>query len=231
MTRGSATERVAGLVGDASVPDLAFAVEGVEAVRFAAVPTLGFRLRVASAGGEPIRSLALTVQVRIAATRRSYDEESQARLLELFGQPAQWGQTLRSLLWTQTTLLVPAFTGSTLVELPVPCTYDFEVAATKYLHALRDGDVPLELLFSGTVFFVTAGGTLQVAQIPWDKELAHPLPVRVWKETMDHYFPGTAWVRLRRETFDRLHAYRARNAFPTWEAAVEALLGAREDAR
>ena len=45
-------------------------------------------------------------------------------------------------------LMVPSFTGSCELDLPVPCTYDFEVAASKYLHALGDGEVPLLLLFS-----------------------------------------------------------------------------------
>ena len=37
----------------------------------------------------------------------------------------------------------PASPASTEVDLPVTCTYDFEVAAAKYLHALDDGEIPL----------------------------------------------------------------------------------------
>jgi hypothetical protein len=36
-------------------------------------------------------------------------------------------------------------------DLPVGCTYDMEVAASKFLHAIRDGVVPLQFLFSGTL--------------------------------------------------------------------------------
>jgi len=207
-----------------AIPELGFTVEGADAVPFAAVPTLGVRLRVESLGGQPIRSLVLTTQIRIAVTRRSYDPATQERLVEVFGAPSQWAQTLRSLLWTHTTLNVTAFTGSTVVEMPVPCTYDFEVAAAKYLHALEDGDVPLELLFSGTVFYTDEAGFLRTALISWDKEAEYRLPVRVWRDVMDQYYPGTAWIRLRKETFDRLYAYKAKRALPTWELAVEALL-------
>jgi hypothetical protein len=210
------------------VPDLGFAVEGIEPWEFAVVPTLRFRLRIESLGGQPIRSLALATQIRIAVTRRSYGPATQERLVELFGHPAGWGQTLRSLLWTHTTLVVPAFTGSTIVEMPVTCTYDFDVVAAKYLHALEDGEVPLELLFSGTVFYADERGGLRTALISWEKEAEFRLPVRVWKEMMDHYFPDTAWLRLRKQTFERLYAYKAARALPTWEHALEALLQASE---
>ena len=205
-------------------PDLAFSVEWAEPLRYAVAPTIAFRLQIESRGGQAIRSVVLTTQIRIAATRRSYDEGAQERLVELFGDPGQWGHTLRSLLWTHTTLQVPPFTGSTVVEMPVSCTYDLDVAAAKYLDALAGGDVPLEFLFSGTIFYSSPEGHLRTALISWDKEAELRMPVSVWKETMEHYFPGTAWLRLRKETFDRLHAYRARHALPTWEDAVEKLL-------
>jgi Family of unknown function (DUF6084) len=107
----------------------------------------------------------------------------------------------------------------------VVCTYDLEVAAASYLAALEDGDVPLELLFSGTVFYGGADGRLQAERISWTKEATYALPVRVWRETMDGHFPGSAWLRLSRESYDRLRAYRARNAFATWDDAVATLLG------
>jgi hypothetical protein len=166
----------------------------------------------------------------VAATQRGYDEAEQAQLGDLFGEPRQWADTLRSLLWTRASLVVPPFDGATVVDLIVPCTYDFDVAAAKYLAGLRDGDIPLELLFSGTVFYASPSGAIQINRISWNAEAAHRLPVRVWRATMDHYFPDTAWLRLHREAFERLVAYRARNALPSWEAVVDALL-ADEDAR
>jgi hypothetical protein len=210
------------------VPDLDFRVEGAEVLEFAAVPSLLFKLRIENGEEEPIRSVALNTQIRIAATQRHYDSVEQERLLELFGEPGRWKDTMRSLLWTHTVLQVPPFSGSTVVDMPVPCTYDLEVVAAKYFYALEDGEVPLEFLFSGTVFYAGEGGRLQVARISWEKEAEFRLPVRLWKEMMEHYFPNSAWIRLRKDAFDRLYDYKARRGFPTWEAAVEALLHASE---
>ena len=210
------------------MPDLDFAVERAEVLEFAAVPSLLFKLRLENLEAEPIRSVALNTQVRIAATQRHYEAAEQERLLEVFGEAHRWGSTLRSLLWTHSTLQIPPFSGSTVVDMPVVCTYDFEVVAAKYFHALEDGEVPLEFLFSGTVFYAGEGGGLQIARIPWEKEAQFRMPVRVWKEMMEHYFPNSAWVRLRKDAFDRLYDYKARRGLPTWEAAVEALLHASE---
>ena len=210
------------------MPDLDFGIEGAEVLEYAAVPSLLFKLRVENLEEEPIRSVSLNTQVRIAATQRHYDTAEQQRLLEVFGAPHRWGQTLRSLLWAHTTLQVPRFSGSTVVDMPLPCTYDMEVIGSKYFHALEDGEVPLEFLFSGTVFYAGEGGRLQIARISWEKEAEFRLPVQLWKETMERYFPNSAWLRLRKDAFDRLYDYKVSRGFPTWEAAVESLLSASE---
>ncbi|MBA2637516.1 MAG: hypothetical protein H0U79_04725, partial [Solirubrobacterales bacterium] len=157
-----------------------------------------------------------------------YSEAEQAQLGDLFGAPHRWGDTLRGLLWTHATLVVPPFEGATVVDLPVLCTYDFDVAATKYLAGVRDGEIPLELLFSGTVFYAGAGGALQINRISWNAEATYRMPVRVWRATMDHYFPDGAWLRTDRETFDRLVAFRASRALTSWEAVLDALLTPHE---
>lgn len=209
----------------ASAPQLTFSVQDAGALEHAAVPTLRFTLRVQCSDETQIRSLALNTQLRIAATRRRYDRRAEERLLELFGLPEQWKRSLRSLHWCNVPLQMGPFRGETLVDLAVPCTYDLEVTATRYFQALEDGEVPLELLFGGTVFYAGPGGGLQVAPIAWDREAEYRLPVAVWRQTMDRYFPGGAWLRLGRESFERLHAYRARQALLTWDDAVDSLLG------
>jgi hypothetical protein len=210
------------------VPDLDFRIEGAEVLEYAAVPSLLFKLRIENLEEEPIRSVSLNTQIRIAATQRHYDAEEQERLMELFGAPSRWKDTLRSLLWTHTVLQVRQFFGSTVADMPVPCTYDLEVVAAKYFYALADGEVPLEFLFSGTVFYAGEDGRLQVERVSWEKEAEFRLPVRLWKEMMEHYFPNSAWIRLRRDAFDQLYDYKVRKGLPTWEAAVEALLRANE---
>jgi hypothetical protein len=209
------------------MPDLDFQVESAEAVAHAAAPLLVFKLRVACADAdERIHSIALRCQIQIEATRRQYNEREQERLLDLYGEPQRWGQTLRTMLWTHASVIVRPFTGSTLVDLPVPCTFDFNVAATKYFAGLEDGEVPLLMLFSGTIFYEAEDGALQVSQISWEKEAKYRLPVRVWREMMDFYYPNSVWLSLRRDVFDRLNQYKMRRGIPSWEQAFENLLNA-----
>jgi len=214
-------------MGD-SVPDLDFQVEEALALRYAASPTLVFKVRVTNTSAETINSVMLRCQIMLAATARRYSDRERARLLELFGEPERWNETLRSTLWTNTNTIVPSFTGSTIVDLLVPCTFDFNVAATKFFAGLEDGTAPLNMLFSGTVFYARQDGSLQITQIPWEKEAGYRLPVSVWKEMMDLYYPNSAWLNLRRDIFERLYHYKIREGFPTWEQAIESLLPALE---
>jgi hypothetical protein len=211
-----------------TAPELAFDVLDARAAEHAATPTLLFDVEI-RAPGYKVRSILLDVQIQIAARQRPYGEAAQARLLELFGTPARWGTTLRTLPWVRTTAVVPPFEGATVLELPVQCTYDLEVTAARYFAALEDGEIPLELLFSGSVFFASPnGGGLQTVRIAWDSDVDHRLPVAVWREAMERHFPGSAWLRLGRDSYDRLCAYKARHAHESWEAAIDSLLADRE---
>jgi hypothetical protein len=214
------------IVADAGeIPKLSFAVMGADPERYSAAPTLNFAVRVERAGGGAVRSILLDTQIQIAARRRPYGEAEKAWLIELFGTPERWSTTLRTVLWTRTTLVVPPFRDTAEITMPVACSYDLEAAASNYLSALQDGEVPLEFLFTGSVFYAGPGGILQTARIPWDSEAEYRLPVRVWREAMDRHFPGAAWVRLGRPAFDRLRAYKAEHGLRTLEDAVERLTG------
>jgi hypothetical protein len=210
-----------------AIPQLDFSIEQVAVHERAVVPTLRVAVRIERTSGAPVRSAALQAQARIAAPRRPYDEDERARLRGLFGDAAQWGSGgLRSLLWSTGSLVAGPFEASTVVELALPCTYDFEVAAAQYLHALRDGTIPLELLFSGTVFHAVDSHppTLQVSLLPWDREASYALPASVWHEAMERHFPGAAWLRLDGAAFERLCAFRTARALPSWEATIAELL-------
>jgi hypothetical protein len=213
------------------MPELDFRVEKAEAVAYAAAPLLGFELRIAQTGTDqpPIRSILLQCQIRIEPAQRRYGPHEQDKLFDLFGKREDWNRTLRSMLWTHTSTVAPSFTGSTVVELPVPCTFDFNVAATKYFDALENGEVPLLLLFSGTIFYEADDGRLQVGQIPWEKEAAYRLPVQTWKQMMDLYYPNSAWLCLRKDVFDRLQRYKSSRASLSWEQALENLLPAADE--
>jgi hypothetical protein len=207
------------------MPELDFSVVGAEAVSYAASPLLSFKLRIGNADAqEKIQSIVLRCQIQMETTKRKYSPDEQAQLFELFGEPERWGRTLRPMLWLHTSATVPPFAGETTIDLPVPCTFDFNLAATKYFAGLDDGIVPLNLMFSGTVFFESPAAGLQVDQISWDKEARFKLPIKVWRDMMDHYYPNSAWLCLRRDVFERLSRYKMEHAFPTWEQALESLI-------
>jgi Family of unknown function (DUF6084) len=212
------------------VPDLRIAVESAAAVPFAATPLLAFQLRItAEPSDQLIHTIALKAQIQIETTRRQYQAKEQEGLRDLFGTPDRWGQTLRSMLWTHATVMIPRFTGSTIAELQVPCTFDFNVAATKYFHALTDGDLPLCFQFSGTVFYHCENDLLQVSPISWDKESRFRLPVQAWKNLMDEHYPNSAWLALSRDAFERLQQFKFREGIPTWDEAIERALAATQD--
>jgi hypothetical protein len=204
------------------MPDLSFQVERAEVVANAASPLLAFKLRLNNANPEEtIHTVALRCQIQIEVTRRKYTPEDQTRLRDLFDEPSRWSQTLKNLLWTHASIVVPSFQNTTVTDLPVPCTFDFNIAATKYFDGLTDGEVPICLQFSGTVFYANSDGGLQVAPISWDKETRFRLPVRVWRDMMESYYPNSAWLCLHKDAFDRLHQYKVRHGIPTWEEVLE----------
>jgi hypothetical protein len=216
------------------MPDLNYQILGAEPQRFAAAPALLFTLHVSEAQSAnpeptPIHSVVLRCQVRIEPARRSYSTAEKERLRDLFGTSERWGQTLRSMLWTHVSVVVPSFERSAEVGMPVPCVYDFNLAATRYFAALDGGDLPLCFLFSGTIFYQSRDDALQVAQISWEKEAGFRLPAKTWREMMDHYYPSSAWLCLRKDVFDRFDQYRSDHGLPTWELALERLLAAAEE--
>lgn len=208
--------------------DLQFEVIDVVAEAYAATPQLSARLRITESTGAVVHAMALRCQVRIEPQRRPYTEADQAGLRALFGDRDRWKDTLRPFLWMHCNTTVQGFTGSTEVDLPLPCSYDFDVIGSRYLHALGDGDVPLSLMFSGTVFTRGAAG-FEVEQVPWDRDIQHRMPVAVWRDMMNLYYPGTGWMRLDHDVLADLADYRARHGLTSWEETVQHLLaGERE---
>jgi hypothetical protein len=208
--------------------ELSFSCLDVRAERYAVGPTLVFRLRIDTDAEQRVRALALRCQIRIEPGRRGYGEQEGERLLELFGERGRWGDTLKPFQFANASTVVPSFTGSTEVDVSVPCSYDMEVTAGRYFHALEEGEVPFILLFSGTIFGEGERG-LWIQQVPWHAETRYRMPVAVWREMMDTHFPGSGWLRLRRETIDALAQFRASRALPTWDDAVVAVLDAARE--
>lgn len=208
--------------------ELSFTCLDVRAEPYAVAPTLLFRLRIDESTGQRVRAIALRCQFRIEPARRGYGDQEAERLLELFGERGRWGDTLKPFQFANTSTVVASFTNSIEIDVSVPCSYDMEVAAGRYFHALKDGEIPFILLFSGTIFG-DGEQNLWIQQVPWHAETRYKMPVAVWRDMMDMHFPGSGWLRLRRDTIDALAEFRAARALPTWDDAVIAVLdSARE---
>jgi hypothetical protein len=211
------------------MPDLGFRIVGVEAAARGLTPLVNFRLEVTNLPAtEEIHGIILQAQVHIESAQRSYGDREKRQLIELFGAPDRWGQTLRTRLWTHASVTVPAFVEQTAAVLTIQCTYDLNVSATKYFYALQQGEVPLLFLFSGTVFYAGPDGRLQVERISWDKECTYRMPIEVWQQLMEQHYPGSAWISLERSVFDRLYAYKIGHQIPTWDETLGRLLSASE---
>lgn len=211
--------------------DVNFAVLDVAPEPYSVSPVLTARVSVAASSDDPVHAIALRCQVRIEPLRRSYSEVEAAGLLDLFGPRERWASTQRTFLWQHATAMVPGFSGNTTVALPLDCTYDFEVAAAKYLHALRDGALPLQFLFSGTIFVKSERG-FSVQQVSWDCEYRYDMPVAVWRDLIAQHYPNTGWVRLGHDTIAALASYKSARGLLDLDHAITSLLGSdREEAR
>ncbi|HKS51073.1 MAG TPA: DUF6084 family protein [Pseudonocardiaceae bacterium] len=208
--------------------ELSFACLDVSPERYAMAPTLLFQLKIGAGTEDRVRAIALRCQIRIEPSRRGYTDKEGDRLLELFGGRERWGDSLNPFQFANTSTVVPSFTGSTEVTISVPCSYDMEVTAGRYFHALEDGEVPFILLFSGTIFGDGKQG-MWIEQVPWHAECRYRMPVEKWREMMDYHFPGSGWLRLGRDTIDALGEFRASRALPTWDDAVIAVLEAARE--
>jgi hypothetical protein len=207
-----------------NVPNLNFKIESVAAVARAAAPMLNFRIRITSASAEPVHAIALECRIFIAVPPREYTQQDLDRLDDLFGEPSRWGQFHRPMLWTRASLVVPAFTGTTVCDLQAPCSFDFDVAATKYFYGLEQGSAPLRFEFSGTMFDQSESGTLRMSPVPAGIDARFALQAHIWTDMMEEYYPDSLWLRLPRDIFDRLSQYKSEQRIPTWEDMLERML-------
>src|SRR5580700_7985630 len=206
--------------------ELIFGCTEAHAARYAATPTLTFTLNITERTGIRVHAIALRCQIRIEPHHRRYSADEAQRLNDLFGDTARWAETVKPIQLATVSVMVPGFSDVTEVELPVPCTYDLEVASARYLQGLDDGTIPLLLLFSGTVFIAQGESSFSVELIPWSAEASYRMPVSVWQDVVNEHFPGSAWLRCSRETLDALSVFKSARALPTWDATLSALLEA-----
>lgn len=211
------------------MPELFFSIGELRAAPHAAVPTLIAPLRIANAtAGDRVQSISLNCLLQIQPLGRSYSKAEEARLLDLFGERERWGSTMKPLHWMNLVVKVPPFSSDIIVDLLLPCSLDFDVAANKYFYGLDAGTVQVLAMFSGTIFYAQEDIPMRIAQIPWDREARFHLPVETWKQAIDAHYPDSAWLRLPRDTFDRLHRYKVSRCIPNWQQALNQLLDTAE---
>ena len=203
--------------------ELAFDCIGARVDRYAVVPAMSLVLSISETSGQKVEAIALRCQIRIEPARRRYSAAEAERLNDLFGDTERWADTLKPMQFTTVATMVPGFLGRCEIDLPVAFTYDLEVGSARYFDSLEAGEIPLLLLFSGTVFTI-ADGRIQVQQVPWSKEASYRLPVAVWREAIDAHFPNSAWIKMSRQTLADLQRFKSAHALPTWDLTLAALL-------
>ena len=167
-------------------------------------------------GLEPVRAAAVVCRIEIDAPSRDPTVADRERLKDLFGESSRWAESGDALLWTSAAMVIPAFSRMTACDLLAPCSFDFNVAATKYFYGLQQGAAPLCFHFSGQVMFENSSGGLDSATLA-PEQARYLLPLSAWRELMDHFYPSSVWLRLPRETFERLYRYKTDRAIATWE--------------
>lgn len=207
------------------MPDLDFEITSADVKPQAAVPTLVFRLQISNdIEDEEIYAVGLKSQVRIESVHRKYDEETKPLLRDVFGSSERWDENLKSLYWKQVTIPVPRFTGQTQIEIPLECSEDLSTSVGKYFYALEKGEIPLTFIFKGSVFYKGSEDTIQVTPVPWEKEASYNMPVSLWNNLREAYFPDSKYLRVPHELFDKLYAYKTKSIHPTINKCLESLV-------
>ena len=161
----------------------------------------------------------LSVQIQIEPAKRRYDAvdgEAHGALRD----PHRWTVTAQRMLWTIEACCPVLHGVDSEAEIPVLCNYDVELAATKYFHSVTDGEIPLAFHFNGSVYYSGDEGRLQVVQVPWDTVADFTMPIAIWREMIDSYYPYRGWVPVHRDTLDALQRLKARRGAPTLDAAI-----------
>jgi hypothetical protein len=204
------------------VSDLSFSVVESYPLPYALSPSLGVKIRVAETTGKRVHTIALRAQVQIEPQKRRYTPGESETLSDLFGTVDRYGDTLKPMLWTHISTMVLGFTGEKEFEMQLPCSYDFEVAGNKYLAALKDGEIPIVFLFSGTMYTEGERG-VAAEMLSWSCEAKHRLPLAVYRATMDAHFPNSAWIRLDRDVFAEIDRFRMSQGLPNFDQAITRL--------
>ena len=218
---------LAGARREAGAPTgLEFTILGAEPIEYAATPGVRFHLHVTEPEGREVYTIALSSQIHIDPARRSYDDATRERLVELFGAPERWGATTHPFQWARIESLVPSFTGSTAFTVEVPCTYDLEVASAKYFDVAarrrRAAHASTSTGPCSTGRRRSPAGRARALELLGALERCRST---VWRRTIDAHYPGGGWVRLQQDTLEALAARKAERGEHSFDATVRGSAG------
>ncbi len=186
-------------------------------------------LQVSEPSGRPVYMIGLTIQLMIEPARRGYDDLTRERLAGLFGAPERWAVTTHSLVWAQLDVARPGVHGFDHGDGADGVQLRPRGSRRQVPDALPDGEVPMALHFSGIVYYPNERGGLQMVLVPWSCSIDYRMPVAMWRETIDHYYPNTGWVTLRSATLAALEHERVQRGLPTYDACISELLEGEGD--
>ena len=156
--------------GDQRMSELAFTIVDARVEPYAVIPTLVFRSKSPRARASRFMRSRCAARSRSSRGNGAIASAKKSARLSFSARRIAGVIPCARCLWTQVSLMVPGFDDKTMIDVPITCTYDFEVVAAKYLAvARRRRSAAACFLFSGTIF---ARGQLgfSVEQISWEKE-------------------------------------------------------------
>ena len=158
----------------------------------------------------PVHAIALKCQIRIEPQRRRYEPAEEDRLLELFGETRSGATRCGRSCGPTSPPRSPAFTGATTIDLAGRVHLRLRGRRQRSTSTPSTAaTIPLVLLFSGTAFTQGDAG-FAVEPVAWHEEATYRLPVAVWRDVMDLYFPNSGWLRVDRDTLDAPAALQGR---------------------
>ena len=210
--------------------DLTFDCIGAQAERYAVMPTITLSAadqRDQRAADRRDRAALPDPDRAVTAALHGRRGRAAARPLRRHGALGRHAEAACSSRTSST--MVTSFTGSTEVDSRSTSATTWRSATTGTSPSLESGEIPLLLLFSGTVFSIV-DGRLQVQQVPWQQGSGLPAPGERLAGSDRRALPEQRVDHDEQADARRAAALQDPRALPTWDATVTALLAEAADA-
>ena len=180
---------------------------------YAAVPTI--MLRTADHRARPertVHAVALRCQIRIEPQRRRYEHEEEQRLVELFGEPPRGATRCGRSCGRTWRRPSPASRARPRSTCRSTCTLRLRGRGRRSSSIRSTTARSRSCCCSPGTAFTRSERGMNVAPVAWHADASFRLPVAVWRQMMDLYFPNSGWVMLSRDTLDALTQFKADRA-------------------